>query len=308
MTAGSGLTIGGFSGPASEWDGFGSQQAGWTAFHRHSWRDVIEELYGHECLFFAARDATGALAGILPLVRVRSRLFGHFLVSMPFVSYGGPLGSDAAIRELAAHADALAREDGADLLELRSKRPLPIDWVVSHRKITVVLPVVANDPDATFKSFKAKLRSQVRRPEKAGVEIRFGADQAEPFHRVFAQHMRDLGTPTLGQSWFETLARRLGDDMWIACAWLDGEPIAGGAGFRWRDEFEITWASALRAHSAVAPNMGVYWALIERAAREGLSRFNLGRCTPESPTHRFKSQWGALDEELYWYRAPSTPY
>ena len=58
--------------------------------------------------------------------------------------------------------------------------------------------------------------------------------------------------------------------------------------------------------------MGLYWALIERAAKQGLSRFNFGRCTPGSPTHVFKAQWGAVDEPLWWYAgrgsgAASTP-
>ena len=42
------------------------------------------------------------------------------------------------------------------------------------------------------------------------------------------------------------------------------------------------------------------------AAREGLSRFNFGRCTPGSATHRFKSQWGAVDEPLFWYQGRTT--
>lgn len=220
---------------------------------------------------------------------------------MPFVSYGGPLGDDAAIQALAAHADALAREGRVDLLELRSARELPIQLPVSHRKITVVLPLAPSDPDAVFKALKAKLRSQVRRPTKEGVEVRFGADQAPHFHAIFSRHMRDLGTPTLPLDWFTGLAETFGDDVWFACAWYKGQPIAGGAGFRWPGEFEITWASSLREHNAISPNMAVYWALIERAAREGLTRFNFGRCTEGSPTHRFKSQWGAIDEPLFWY-------
>jgi len=295
-----------FHGAPEEWDSFGSAQAGWTVFHRHGWREVVQRTFGHDCLFLAARAVDGSLRGILPLVRVRSRLFGRFLVSMPFVSYGGPLGTDDAIRALAAHADGLAREDKADLLELRSARELPLAWEVSHRKLTVVLPLIPNNPDAVFKAFKAKLRSQVRRPLKEGVEVLQGPDQVEPFHRVFAQHMRDLGTPPMPLSWFSGLVDAFGDDVWFACAWLNGQPIAAGAGFRWDGEFEITWASALRAHNNVSPNMAVYWALIERAAAEGLSRFNFGRCTAESATHRFKRQWGAVDEPLYWYRGPAS--
>lgn len=295
-----------FGGSPAEWDAFGRAQVGWTAFHRFAWREAVERTFGHECSLLCARDAHGALQGILPLVRVRSRVFGHFLVSMPFVSYGGPLGSDAAIHALAAYADALAAETKADLLELRSAVALPLQWEVSHRKLTVVLPLAAGDPEAVFGKFKAKLRSQVRRPQKEGVEVRVGADQVEPFHRVFAQHMRDLGTPSMPLSWFRNLAAAFGDDIWFACAWLDGRPIACGAGFRWQGEFEITWASALRSHSKLSPNMAVYWALIERAAAEGLGRFNFGRCSPDSPTHRFKRQWGAVDEPLFWYRGPSS--
>lgn len=291
-----------FAGSTAEWNAFVRAQAGHTAFHRAELSDVTRAVFGHEVLRLAAHDEAGALQALLALVRVRSRLFGHFLVSMPFVSYGGPLGTDAGIRAVTEHAQRLAADSGADLMELRSARALPIDLPVSHRKVTVVLKTVPGDATATFNSFKSKLRSQVRRPAKDGVEVRMGHDQVGAFFEVFARHMRDLGTPAMPRAWFEALARAYGDDFWVATAWHDGVPIAGGAGFRWADEFEITWASALRTHNALSPNMAVYWALIERCATEGLGRFNFGRCTPGSPTHKFKLQWGAEDEPLHWYQ------
>lgn len=299
------LQVGPYTGDAAEWDGFGQRQAGWTAFHRHGWRDVLRRAHGLETPFLAARDANGALRGILPLVRQRSRLFGHFLVSMPFVNYGGPLGDDAAIVALAEAADAMAARDGASLLEMRSARELPIDFPVSHRKITVVLPLEGG-PEAVFGRFKAKLRSQIRRPGKDGVTVRMGRDQVDAFYDVFAEHMRDLGTPAQPRRFFQAIADVFGDDAWFATAWHEGKPIAAGAGFRWAGEFEITWASALRAYNRLSPNMAVYWALIERAAQEGLGRFNFGRCTPGSATHKFKLQWGAVDEALWWYAGRSS--
>jgi serine/alanine adding enzyme len=294
------LTIAPFTGTDEEWDSFGRAQSGWTAFHRLAWRRVITGVHGVETIPLAARDEAGSLRGILPLARLRSLAFGHYLVSMPYVNYGGPLGDDAAIRSLADHVDAMARRDGVKLLELRSARELPIDLPVSHRKITVVLPLDGG-AEAVFGRFKAKLRSQVRRPAKEGVTFTFGADQVDPFHEVFARHMRDLGTPAQPRGFFRAIARELGDDAWFACAWLDGKPIAAGAGFRWPGEFEITWASALREYSRTSANMGLYWAMIERAANEGLARFNFGRCTPGSNTHDYKKQWGGVDEPLWWY-------
>ena len=299
-----------FSGSPQDWDGFVSGQSGGTHFHRHDWLRVVRAVHGHEILPLAARGDAGALTGVLPLVRVRSLLFGHYLVSMPFVNYGGPLGDAEAVRALASHAAGLADASGAGLLELRSAAPLPVDLPVSHRKITVVLDL-AGDAEQVFAGFKGKLRSQVRRPQKEGVTVRFGPDQVEPFYQVFAHHMRDLGTPTQPRAWFEALAQAFPDDAWFACAWHGGRPIAGGCGFRWGGEFEITWASALSAYNAMSPNMALYWGFIERAAQEKLSVFNFGRCTPGSGTHRFKQQWGTRDVPLYWYQharsAAATP-
>lgn len=298
------LGVGRYEGGPAEWDGFASGKPGFTHFHRYGWKAVIEASFGHECLYLAAREADGSLAGVLPLVRVKSLLFGHFLVSMPFLNYGGPLGSAASIGALAEAAAALATSSGAKLLELRARGQLPLAMPASHRKITVVLDL-PSDPDALMKSFGSKLRSQVRRPGKEGVTMRFGADQVEPFFDVFSRHMLHLGTPTLPQRFFEAIAAEFPEDAWFGCAWLQERPVACGAGFRWGGEFEMTWASSLVEHNRIAPNMLVYWAFMERAIAERAAVFNFGRCTPDSGTHRFKRQWGSRDEQLWWYQQSS---
>ena len=289
-----------FDGTAAEWDAFVRAQPGWTHFHLYGWREVMGSALGHETVYLACRDG-GALTGVLPLVRVRSALFGHYLVSIPFVNYGGPLGGLEAVRELAREGVRLADREGVKLLELRSAQELPLDMPVSHRKVTVVLDL-PQDVEELMKAFPAKLRSQVRRPEKEGVSYAFGPDQVGPFFSVFARHMRDLGTPTQGRKLFEEIARNFPADAWFGCAWLGGKPIAAGAGFRWASEFEMTWASALSEYNRTSANMGLYRAFMERAIGEGCTRFNFGRCSPGSGTHRYKLQWGGRDEPLWWYQ------
>ena len=295
------LRVAPYDGPPAEWDAFVRRTDDWTPFQLWGWRQVIERVHGHRCPYLAARDEAGALVGVLPLVRVASLPFGRYFVSMPFVNYGGPLGSAEAVRALVSEATAMAQRDRAKLLELRCRSPQPLELAVSHRKITVLLDVPSGGPGALFGTFPAKLRSQVRRPQKEGVTVRFGADQVEPFFSVFSRHMRDLGTPTQPRAFFEAIAREFGDAVWFACGWLGGHPIACGCGFRWGVEFEMTWASALAEHNRVSANMGLYWAFMERAAAEDCSCFNFGRCTPGGSTHRFKRQWGGRDTPLHWY-------
>jgi serine/alanine adding enzyme len=297
------LSVARFTGARTEWDAFVRSALGWTPFHLYGWRRVIEHVHGHECIYLTARDAGGALVAVLPLVRVRSLPFGHFIVSMPFLNYGGPLGRDDAVRVLADEAVTIARASGARLLELRSAQQLPLDLPVSHRKITVLLDLVPGAPEKVFAGFRAKLRSQIRRPQKEGVAVRFGPEQAAPFYRVFAEHMRDLGTPAQPKALFDAIAAEFGADVWFGCAYFGDTPVAGGCGFAWDGQFEMTWASALVRYNAIAPNMALYWAFIERAAAARLAVFNFGRCTAGSGTHRFKQQWGGRDQQLFWYQS-----
>lgn len=64
----------------------------------------------------------------------------------------------------------------------------------------------------------------------------------------------------------------------------------------------MTWASALSEFNRTSANMGLYRAFMERGIAEGCARFNFGRCTPRSGTHRYKLQWGGRDEPLWWYQ------
>ena len=281
------------------WDAFTASAPDSTFCHLAGWRGVMTDVLGHESLFLYTQDRDGAWRAVLPLVRVRSPLFGHYLVSMPFLNAGGPVGAPDGVAALLDHAAALARRFGVDLLELRARRALTGPLRVSDRKITVRLDL-PDSPDALWRRFDPKLRSQIRRPQKAGLEARFGADQVAPFYAVFASHMRALGTPVLPRAFFERIASVFPAVAVFGVVYRGTEPVAAGCGFVWRDEFEITWASSLREHSRIAPNMLLYWSFLERMIARGVRVFDFGRCTPGGGTHRFKRQWGAADVPLPW--------
>lgn len=272
---------------------------GSTFCHLAGWRPVMESL-GHTVWWFSAVDGEGKLRGVLPLVRVKSLLFGDYLLSMPFLSYGGPIGSDAARAALAEHAVEHARSLGVDLMELRDRRPVGADLPVSDRKITVLKTLPDSVDELWEDGLKAKVRSQVRKPMKEGLEARIEPGLLDPFYEIFSITMRDLGTPVLPKSFFEAIQKHLREHVAFAVVEREGMPMAAGCGFFWNGEFEITWAGALREHSRMAPNMLLYWALMEESVRRGMDTFNFGRCTPGSGTHRFKKQWGTKDEPLPW--------
>jgi FemAB-related protein (PEP-CTERM system-associated) len=289
-----------WEGSDAAWDATVRGLPGWTPFHLSGWTSAIRAVHGHRAVRLAA-TVDGEVRGVLPLVPITSPVFGRYLVSLPYGNFGGPLGDDAVIPALAEAAVREADRLRADLLELRSDRPLPIAMPTSSRRITVVLDLQPT-AEAQMKAFDAKVRSQARRAEKDGVTFHFGPEQLDAFFGVFAHHMRDLGTPTQPHGLFRELTAAMPEHVWIGVARLGGVPIAGGFGFRWADTFEITWASSLRAYSKCSPNMGLYWAFIRRSLEDGARTFNFGRCAPGGGTHRFKSQWGGRDVPLPWYQ------
>ena len=116
------------------WDDFVGRAEGSSFCHLAAWRDILSDVLGAECLYRVVVDRTGAWHGVLPLARVRSWLFGHYLVSLPFLNDGGPLGSPEARRQLVEDAVAEARRSRVDLLELRTRDGADLELPVSSRK------------------------------------------------------------------------------------------------------------------------------------------------------------------------------
>lgn len=283
------------------WDDLVSRSEGASFCHLAGWRDIFADGLGHECLQRAA-VMDGVWQGILPLVRMKSRLFGHRLISVPFLNSGGPLGSPAAQQRLGEWAVQEATRSGADVLELRSRKRgvLPHGFTPAREKVRVLLDL-PGDPGALWtEPFSSKLRSQIRRPQKEGMEALFGAEHLDAFYEVYSRNMRDLGTPVLSRKLFERIRRVFGDAVVIGAVYHRDRPTAAGFGFVFGGEFEMTWASSLREFNRMAPNMLLYWSFMERMIARGVQVFDFGRSTPGGSTHRFKRQWGGEDVDLQW--------
>lgn len=317
MTLPASLEIELTSEPPLGWDAFARSAEGSSFCHLSGWGEVFSGSLGLEPLFLAARETGtlrdgdtlrngGTLKGVMPLIRMPRLGPGHALVSMPFLNYGGPVGEPDAREALVARALEEARKRGSRKLEVRARSEVggAGDLAPGRNKVIVVLPL-PDDPEALFQDgFKAKLRSQIRRPTKEGMEARFGPEEREAFYQVFTRNMRDLGTPVLPASFFEALSRAFPEELEFGAVYHQDQPVAGGCGFHFRGEFEMTWASSLREFNRQAPNMLLYWGFMERCMRAGDRAFNFGRCTPGAGTHRFKRQWGGEDEALHWLQWP----
>jgi serine/alanine adding enzyme len=286
----------------ASWDRYVLSHSCATGYHLMAWRRVIEDAFGHPTFYFMATDEDGAVRGVLPLAFLSSRVFGRLLVSMPYVNYGGLLADTVEARDaLLKAAIGLAKEQRAAHIELRQPGALDTDWPVKQHKVSMRLELPQHF-ERLRERFPSKLRSQIRRAEKAGMIVKAGREELlDDFYRLFARNMRDLGTPVYARGVFAAILRACPDETRICVVSMAGQPMAAGFLHGFRGVLEIPWASADRRHKHLAANMLLYSGALEYACRQGYRVFDFGRSTPGGGTYHFKEQWGARPVPLQWY-------
>ena len=284
------------------WDRFVQECPDSTGYHLLGWRSVIGEVFGHDSIYLMVSDEGGKTVAIAPVVLLSSLIFGRFLISLPFVNYGGIVANSVeAHRLLEEHLEKYAIATGVAHVELRKQERLATPWLESERKVSMRLPL-PNSFDELWKAFPSKLRSQVRRAQKEGMTVEFGAlDRVGDFYSVFSRCMRDLGTPVYPISWFQKILEVFPNDSRLCVVYHEKTPVAAGFLYGFRSALEIPWAAADRRFNRLSPNMLLYGSVLEYACQRGCSVFDFGRSTPDSGTYRFKEQWGAKPHQLYWY-------
>jgi serine/alanine adding enzyme len=286
-----------------EWDEFVGRHPGATAYHRAAAVDIGRRAFGLETFYLSALDDNGRFAGVLPLVEQSSLLFGRFLSSVPFFTYGGILANDPRIAAaLADAAGALGRERRAKHVELRHSAPLErISLADRTDKVSMVLPLPA-DEAALSKQLGSKLRSQIKRAEREEPTIHWGgAELLADFYHVFSRAMHDLGTPVYPPHFFARTAEALAGMIDVLVIRVKGKAEAAAILVRHGERIEVPWAACSPAGKRGALNMRMYWEMLKLCVSRGAKAFDFGRSTVDSGTYKFKAQWGAQPLQLHWY-------
>jgi FemAB-related protein (PEP-CTERM system-associated) len=287
------------------WDHYVRAHPAATFFHQAAWRQVIERAFRHRTYYLVA-EQDGAIAGVLPLAQVKTRLFGNTLISLPFCVYGGPLAEDDATNAaLTAEAAAIGRRLGAAATELRFlAEPTPAtlgpDWVRRDALyVTFRKPIVGND-EANIKAIPRKQRAMVRKGIDHGLAASTGRD-VDLLHGIYAESVRNLGTPVFSRGYFRMLAETFADTMDVVTVTDAGRPVAAVMNFYWRDEVLPYYGGGTVAARRCYANDFMYWSVMRQAAARGCRLFDFGRSKQGTGAYAFKKNWGFSPSALPYY-------
>lgn len=288
---------------AAAWDAFVLAEPSATFFHRLGWKTVLEHSFGHRTHFLLA-ERDGRIEGVLPLAELKSRLFGHALVSTPFCVYGGiATRTPEARAALDRHAQDLARQLGVGHLEYRDRdAPAHADWAGTELYVTfrkALDPEVEKNMLAIPRKQRAMVRKGIKNELSAELE-----DGVDEFFAVFADNVHRHGTPALPKRFFAKLKAVFGDDCEVMLVrGKDGQVVSGVLSFYFRDEILPYYAGDALEARALAANDFKYWELMRRACERGIRVFDYGRSKVGSGPYDFKRNWGFEPQTLrYGYQ------
>lgn len=304
-------------GQSDVWDGFVEAHPGSTMYHLYGWRGVLEGTFGYRSYYLAARDETGQVAGILPLVVMRDILGRRYLISNPFANFAGLCASSSEVgRALLERAFGIARHEKVQYLELRQlgerldadlvQEPIP----AKESFVTLMLDLSAG-AESLWSNISSRNRGKVRKAEKSGLRMDLGLQYMGAFHSVLAHNLKHLGTPVHPLRFFETLAEVFPERVNLLVLKQASEVVSVMFLFKFKNILAEPWVASLREYNRVYVNNLLYWKAIEYACQNGYTTFDFGRSTVDSGTFNFKLQWGARPVQLYYHyylhRADAVP-
>ena len=264
------------------------------AFHRPEWLMAAEAACGHRAHVLLAR-AGGEIRAILPLNCVHSPLFGRALVSTGFAVGGGVIGDPAHAPALCQAAIELAARLSCPTIELRGG-VLPTDgrWHVRTDSHAGFVAPLAADDEAQLLAIPRKQRAEVRKGLAQDLTVRIGRDAQDRamHHAVYAESVRNLGTPVFPRALFDAVLDRFGADADLLTVLHGDRPVASVLSLYHRGAVMPYWGGGVHAARALRANDVMYFRLMAHARERGCDRFDFGRSKVGSGAFQFKRNWG----------------
>ena len=289
---------------AGAWDAFVEAAPRATFFHLAPWAKVIGRAFGHTT-HYAMAEQDGAVVGVLPLVRMRTRLFGDSLVSVPFCVYGGPI---AATREAAAaleaHALGLMRRTGVPYMEFRRLHPPDRDspeagWPARPVLYYTFRKPITGDAEKDLKAIPGKQRGTVRKAIQNGLRSVAHRD-TDAHYRIYAESVRNLGTPVFPRRYFRLLRDVFPEALDIVTVLHEERPVAGMLNFYFRDEALPYYGGATRGANRFGASAFMFWEVMRRGGAErGARLYDFGRSKAGTGSFDFKKNWGFAPQPLH---------
>ena len=199
-----------------------------------SWTSFIHDAYDFP-VYRIVSEINDLMDGWLVLVHVRHPIFGNYLATSPFGSYGGFAYSSVASRDaLLEKARVLGNDLGVEYINVRFEagEEIPPEGWVQHPTYCTYLIDLASDPNQLLNRYSSDHRNHIRKSLKKGFSIKFGhLDLLDDAYEGVARSMHELGSPYHSKPYLRRMAESLGEHLEFVVVYGAGSEVAGAGVF-----------------------------------------------------------------------------
>lgn len=300
-----------------EWNRFLEESGNASFASLFDWKTIYEDVFGFKTFYLSIKE-NERIRGVLPLVLIKSPLIGRgsFLISTPYLTQSGfcSNGKQFDTLPLINKLKALMKDWRAKYVEIRQVVPFtpplssPLEGegkgeVFFTRKDNFTFHLnLSAGADGLWNGFSPKVRNQIRKAQKSGIEVITGNDYRfiNDFYKVFSKRMKELSFPVYPKSYIEAIIKIFDKNAKIILASYKGKIIGGMLLIAFKEILSVPYAATLIEYNSLCVNDLIYWEAIRQGAKEGFSFFDMGRSQKGRGTYHFKEKWGAAPVQLYY--------
>lgn len=282
-----------------QWVDFVDDSPNATLAHDLGWRNVVERTYHHSPYYLIALRE-GSVGGILPLFLIRSKLFGRFLVTAPYIGEGGLLANDTETAgTLVDAAKKVSEREKAQYVEIRGLHKVDHGLQLKE-KYCVYLLGLDPDPTVVWARLENRARKAVRKATKFNLTVESGSHLLSDFVDVENRLMRDLGTPCHREPFYRHILEEYAGRAEIFMVRYREKFIGGGLTVAFKNTLVWLYGGCLQAYRYTAAMNLLTWEIIRHSCQQGAAYLDFGRSQWDSGTALFKRQWGARPSPLFY--------
>lgn len=289
---------------AKAWNAYVDKHKMGSFCHLYGWANVIASAVGHKPHYLKSVDESGKINGVLPLVEMKSWLFGHSLVSTPFCMYGGAISDTPQIQLLLEEkAKEIGQALSVDYVELRYQSEQAhlseLGYAEKSEHSYFETRLAENDEDI-LAAIKKKQRAVVRHSLKNGLSCTVNQDIGTLFE-VYSTSVRNLGTPVFSRKLFSALVDEFGDKVDILSVYEGNKALSSVMSFYYKDMVMPYYGGGLAEARQAKSNDNMYYQLMCHAVKKGKTVFDFGRSKNDSGAFKYKKTWGIEPKPLFHY-------
>ena len=284
-----------------------------TVFHTTAFRRVLLDSFGYNCCYHAVIDEKDRLRALLPLIKGRNLAMEMAAIGLPFVNYIDVCATDEMAKKFLIDSIPMLRKNNSlGYVELRLKELVPqvANWQRTDGHVTFVLPLEQDEEHVLSLSTRSN-RNHVRKVYRNNC-FASSLDQCylKDFYNIYVRRMKQLGSPSPGIKFFESLFKNFPNDAYLLSV-IDcfTNNVIGGmvllSGLSDRTLFYLYGANLIEYNKQYLNNF-MYWEAVKLGFELNMIALDLGRSQIGSGTYKFKSQWGAIPQPLYYRSCQET--